>query len=332
MYLKEEIMNSKKAVRLLLFTVITLYTTNLLAEILPYDRVVLWGHKLYTHTHGYIHAALEKAFKHLGYHVLWLDNNDSIENIEFSNSLFITEGQVDHNMPLRHDCHYILHNCNLTRYKELYDAGRCLILQVYVHAILSHDVVRLDDYIYFEPSTKTLYMPWATDLLPHEIDEIKSTIKNVKKENTIYWVGSIWDGYYGNQHEINAFKVACSNAHIDFQHISHVNSQENIHIVQKSLIAPALQGKWQCDKGYIPCRIFKNISYGVFGITNSKTVYELFQGKIVYNPNCYQLLFDALEQVSSMDDERRFELMDFVKEKHTYLNRIEMLSFALNLI
>lgn len=295
-----------------------------------FNHVIIWGHKLHSHTHSYIHAAFYKAFKYLGYDVLWLDKNDNIANLDFSNSLFITEGQVDLNIPLRDNCFYVLHNCNLDKYKKLYNAGKCLILQVYTHDALSRHVKQLDEYVYFEPSTKTVYMPWATDLLPHEIDEMKKNVKNHKKENTIYWVGSIWNGYYGNESEINLFKIACCNANITFQHTGRIDPEENIRLVQKSLIAPAIQGKWQCDVGYIPCRIFKNISYGAFGITNSKTVYELFKGKIIYNPDCYQLLFDALERIPSLHEEHLFELMDFVKEKHTYLNRIEMLLTALN--
>ena len=33
-------------------------------------------------------------------------------------------------------------------------------------------------------------------------------------------------------------------------------------LIQESIIAPALQTDWQVEHEYIPCRIFKNISYG----------------------------------------------------------------------
>jgi hypothetical protein len=58
-------------------------------------KVVLWGHKLHTHTHSYIHFAFHKAFKHLGYDTYWFDNNDDVSGFDFFGSLFITEGQVD---------------------------------------------------------------------------------------------------------------------------------------------------------------------------------------------------------------------------------------------
>jgi len=94
-------------------------------------------------------------------------------------------------------------------------------------------------------------------------------------------------------------------------------------------LAPAIQGAWQCKVGYIPCRIFKNISYGAIGITNSKAVYDLFGGKIVYNEDTYQLCYDALDTIKNMDINELYELMDFVKEKHTYINRINYLLWFL---
>ena len=97
-------------------------------------------------------------------------------------------------------------------------------------------------------------------------------------------------------------------------------------------MAPALQGKWQCDVGYIPCRIFKNISYGQPGMTNSKTVYDLFKGKILYNSNPSKLFRDAQEYLKKMTLQDLYAQMDFVKERHTYLNRINHLLNFLHLI
>jgi hypothetical protein len=98
-------------------------------------QVVLWGHKLHSHTHSYIHNAFYIAFKHLGYKTLWLDNKDNYETkdfsqplflnenneintIDFTNTLFITEGQVDQNIPILSTAYYILHNCNMDKYSS----------------------------------------------------------------------------------------------------------------------------------------------------------------------------------------------------------------------
>ncbi len=76
-------------------------------DCIPVKQVVIWGHKLHSHTHSYVHEAFYKAFKHLGYTTHWLDNSDDISKIDFQHTLFITEHQVDARMPLRNDCFYV---------------------------------------------------------------------------------------------------------------------------------------------------------------------------------------------------------------------------------
>src|SRR5690349_5990415 len=84
-----------------------------------FDKVVIWGHKLHTHTHSYIHSGFYEGFKHLGYATYWFDDADDVSDFNFSNTLFLTEGQVDKKIPLRADCIYLLHNCTDPKYRIL---------------------------------------------------------------------------------------------------------------------------------------------------------------------------------------------------------------------
>jgi hypothetical protein len=303
----------------------------------PFNKVIIWGHKLHSHSHSYIHAGFFKAFKHLGYDTYWLDNNDDVTCMDFSNSLFITEEHVDHNIPLRVDCRYILHNCSMEKYIKLFEMGNCIIMQVYDNGVMQK-ADKLDDCIFWNQQEKVLYMPWATDLLPYEIDQVKQNIQNISKQSVAYYIGYVNDGAQGgNKNKIMPFSRACAENNIRFRYfegyLAHpVSMEESMQLIQTSIVAPAIQGQWQCDAGYIPCRIFKNISYGQLGITNSKTVYDLFKGKIVYNPDTYQLFYDAKKRMETLTREELFEVMDFVKEKHTYINRIEVLLECLNKI
>ena len=68
------------------------------------------------------------------------------------------------------------------------------------------------------------------------------------------------------------------------------------------------------------------------GITNSERVNELFENKLVYNPDTYQLFYDAKKRLQTMNFLELFELMDLVKAKHTYINRIYTLLDFLNLV
>jgi hypothetical protein len=291
---------------------------------LGFDKVIIWGHKLHSHTHSYIHAAFYKAFKHMGYDTYWLDNYE-MHTLETRNALFITEGQVDQHIPLDATSYYILHNCTSAKYAPLFQENRCIRLEVYTHDCLDRDVTKIAACIYADYGNKVIYMPWATDLLPHEINVIKSSLHTRQRSAVVNWVGTIWSGIHGNINEIKNFKRACSERQMPFQSLYHLSEEEAITAIQKSYIAPALQGPWQCEKGYIPCRIFKNISYGQLGVTNSETVYKLFNKKIVYNSDTYQLFLDAQKKLANLNPQDIYELMDFVRDHHTYINRINTL-------
>jgi hypothetical protein len=291
---------------------------------LGFDKVIIWGHKLHSHTHSYIHAAFYKTFKYMGYDTYWIDNYD-MHTLETRNALFITEGQVDQHIPLDATSYYILHNCTSPKYAPLFQENRCIILQVYTHDCLSRNVTKIEECIYADYGNKVIYMPWATDLLPEEIDAIKANMHTKRRDTVVNWVGTIGGGYFGNITQVNNFKRACSEKRIPFHQLTHLNDEETISAIQKSYIAPALQGAWQCEKGYIPCRIFKNISYGQLGVTNSETVYKLFNKKIVYNSDTYQLFLDAQKKLANLNPQEIYELMDFVRDNHTYINRIDTL-------
>jgi hypothetical protein len=290
-----------------------------------FSKVIIWGHPLHSHTHSYIHWGFFKAFKHLGYEVHWVSTMKELDDIDLHNALFITEGQVDDEMPKRFDCYYILHNWDPQKYQELFSNNRCILLQVYTHDCLQYPVEKIDDYIYCYEEQKIVFIPWATDLLPKEIDHAKNNIIVNKSSKIVNWIGTIGEGFFGNIYEIENFKKACFNNNIEFRHFANVTIEQNIGLIKSSYMAPALQGPFQCEKGYIPCRIFKNISYGQWGITNNKTVYDLFKGKIVYNADPYQLFYDAQKYINNAAINDLYELMDFVKNKHTYINRIEIL-------
>ncbi len=291
-------------------------------------QVVLWGHKLHSHTHSYIHWGFQRGYQALGYKTLWLDQRDSLANIDFTNSLFITEGQVDQGIPIRNDCYYVIHNCKPDKYRQLLANGHAIILQVYTHDCLKRNEPAFEFCFHYDLAQPIIYMPWATDLLPAEIDEIKAQIATKKQKNqTAVFIGTISYGQFGNQPQINDFTRACQERTISFTNggVNSRSMEDNISLVQNALLAPAIQGEWQCRQGYIPCRIFKNISYGAMGITNSETVYKLFHEKILYDPNTYQLGIKACNAIKDHSLEKQYELMDFVRDHHTYLDRIERL-------
>jgi hypothetical protein len=289
------------------------------------NQIVIWGHKLHSHTHSYIHNAFVIAFKHLGYKTLWLDNNDDISNIDFSNSFFITEGQVDKNIPILSNCYYLLHNCNKEKYLVLPEKNY-MILQVYTNDVINKHNAKIIDkstLTYFKDNV--LYMPWATDLLPEEINKTIEKVKNeeFKVENMISFVGMVTSPW-------SYVKKFCYDNNIRFEcyggFSKNLSVEDTIQLTQRSILAPAFQEEWQTENGYIPCRIFKNISYGKMGITNNLLVYELYNREILFDNNINSALKKGLEfenLPNNKKNETLIKLMELTRDKHTYLNRIE---------
>jgi len=283
-------------------------------------KIIIWGHKLHSHTHSYIHASFYKAFKHMGYETFWFDNKDDVSSFDFSNSLFITETQVDEKIPKRKDCLYVLHNCD----GSLYDGLNKIGLQTYTKNAKNK-------YIYFDGSTLT--MCWATDLLPHEINTDLQFNNNNSK--VITWVGTFGGGIYGNDTELNPFIEKAKHNGISFHHSDPWGNpksfEENVRLIRESYLAPAIVGKWQKENSYIPCRIFKNISYGKLGITNSKTVKDMFGDFVVYSSDTSELYDLAVNRDKSITHEEMKDAMEYVKNNHTYINRAKSILECFNL-
>ena len=69
-------------------------------------------------------------------------------------------------------------------------------------------------------------------------------------------------------------------------------------------------------------------------MTNSKTVYDLFNGKILYSSDSNQLIDMGLRfESNSMEykKEKIIPLMEFVRDHHTYLNRIQAIFHCFDL-
>ena len=281
-------------------------------------KVIIWGHPLHSHTHSYIHYAFHKAFSFLGYETIWTDD----PTIDFpAGSLVITEGQVDRQMPIIKGCRYLLHNCDIERYENVGIDFK--VLQVYSHDCLDRDVEKLAPFEYYQPAAKTLYQPWGTDLLPPEIDDMSLIDAKSMLDYTCNWVGSVMPGEHGNIDQVQGFAIAASENNVELRVHRNVDHSTGIKLVRSSYLAPAINGAWQVKNGYIPCRIFKNVSYGHLGMTNSLAVHDLFEGMTTYNSDCRQLFYDGVRDFAKKTVAERLAVQQFVRDNHTYVNRIQ---------
>lgn len=292
-------------------------------------RVVFWGYPLHTHTNSYVYAGFKKAFDHLGYETCWYFDHEDHTNESFDDCIFFAfSGQMD-NIPLNKSCKYILHNADP---RKFIDAGcQYLFVQTLHNEALNraYELSKINDYTFVDRSdgATTVFTPWATDLLPHEFDFDLPSIRT----HICTWVGTYgdFDGIYQNGQQLKPFFDKCDLHYLPVRIIdpwkSPVSFEDNYHLIRDSLLAPAIQGKWQVVNEYPPCRLFKNISYGNFGISNNKKCADMFGPDLVYHEDS-EILFEMSAEAVSRNDTRRIKsLMMDVRAKHTYLNRINTL-------
>ena len=286
------------------------------------QKFCVWGFKNPPYdTFRHIHEAFYRALKFLGKNVSWLDARDDISGIDFSNTFFITQNNAVMrevgSIPLREDCFYAVHN-NIQGGRERFER-----LDVLPYG------VRLAGIPEFDPNGLSVNIPWATDLLPHEIEANKPSTVFQSRSKVVNYVGSVWSV---NRKEIDAFANACFDNGINFSQVQGgVSIEDNVRLIRESYMAPAIVGSGH-PVGYLPCRIFKNISYGQFGVTNSSYVNDLFEGRLVYNSDTYGLFFDARERLAKTPLSELHSLMDYVAKNHTYLNRIDTLIHGARMI
>jgi hypothetical protein len=284
-----------------------------------FKRAVVWGCELHQHTNSYVYASFYKAFKSMGFEAYWLNERSDVSGMDFADTLFVTEGQHDGNIPIRDDCKYVLHNCNPDKYRPLAYENK-LMLQVYTDDVLQWETEKLDDGTFFSRSGRGLFQSWATDLLPDEIDLAWA---DLPRKREIHWVGTLCGGQFGNIDEVGRFRDTARAHGIQFHHHppGSTSFEDNKRLIQESYMAPAIHGTWQAQKGYIACRIFKNISYGHLGVTNCKAAYDLFHQKIVFCNDTDQLFYEAEKRLG--DKAGIVEMMKLVRDKHTYVNRVK---------
>ena len=321
------------------------------------QKVIIWGYPLHSHTHSYIHYGWHKAFKHLGYETYWFHDKDYPKDFDYTNCLFITEGYADDQIPLHESNVYCVH---IARYPLKYiGIGARLIdirynvLQIkdfnYIYSQSNKTLVSISDVTQYEPDSsdrdlhpkyqntlpliyEAVYMCWATDLLPHEIN-LEDRFKEPIQPPVLHYLGTVGGG---NQKEVQKLITGCERKGIKF--LSNdpwknpISFEDAKLLVQQSCIAPDVRGSGDPSKlnetgthhkqnGYIPCRLFKNISYGKLGASNCKRLYDLFGDHIIFCENEEQLVNLCLEKEKDKDYIEK--QMIWVRDNHTYVNRIQ---------
>ncbi len=239
-----------------------------------FNKVVIWGLKHKYHTHRYIHASFYRVLKKLGIPVVWTDNQESLiqkDDLVMSTKLtgrFVKDGL---NVPVKPDVYYCLMNLPEEKITHI-EPGRFVILKPYISDKEAGNQ-QWDKVVFFNPRFRILYQPWGTDLLPGEFKP-----PTFNRHRRVFWVGSVWNDEHnqGNLREIAELKEVLKNRGLAFYPVRFVPDGLHRFLIRRSRLAPAIGGGFQAAHNYLPCRMFKNISYGQLAFSNIKKFDDLF--------------------------------------------------------
>ena len=287
-------------------------------------KVVIWGYPPDTHTHSYIHLGFAKAFSYLDYDVVWCaDDSDYADEVK--DSIIITEKNCTKNLPIEKSSQYFIHN--LADDFEEHEGDNIHNLLVYHEGYnWGVDYQMIDDWSWYHKETKTCVIMWATDLLPDEIEGKEPVLYDADRTD-INYVGSLDTGYF---HKFSAISNSHGKRFIASGGYSpssrgFIDNEESIKLVKESYLNFDFRPECHLNNGYVPCRIFKNMSYGCWTGTNSEKILQFFEGRITACEDFSELYSKTEEDSRKATKDILEDNQDYIKKHHTYLNRVNSL-------
>lgn len=276
-----------------------------------FNKVVIWGFRNRWHTHRFIFQAYYENLKKCGIPVVWVEDEKKNQGvIEKDDLIFSASGMhgkmvpekkslADYNIPIRDDVYYCLH-AESDYFIEKINMSRAIQLKFYNND--AEKFKKLYETVHYDALTKTLYQPWGTNLLPSEFEK-----PVYSKSKFVFWIGSVWKGKQneGNITEIDKLMILLKEKGLWFQQIRFIPNSWNKFFIRHSRIAPAIGGAIQVETNYLPCRMYKNISYGQLGFSNIKKFNDVFKECAIYDENMSVMI----DRVLALPKEKYIELI-----------------------
>jgi hypothetical protein len=300
-----------------------------------YNRVVLWGLRTKWHTHRFIFQAYYENLKKVGIPVVWVDDKQSSQKVVQPGDIIFTASNMygkmvpkknsiaDYHVPVRNDVFYCLHAEN-DYFRDLLNKKQYIEIKYYSNEALAYE--KISEAVHYDAEKQVLYQAWGTNLLP---EEFRTPV--FSKTKFVFWVGSIWRGQKneGNITEIGKLANLLSKKKLFFIPTRFIPNVFNMFLIRISRLAPAIAGLTQVEKNYLPCRMFKNISYGQLGFSNIKKFDEIFLGCNVYDPDMER----QLDKVLSLSKEQYLDTIKRQQEickKFTIAHHLNNIFLKLN--
>jgi hypothetical protein len=286
--------------------------------------LVVWGLRGTRDTFRHIHRHFFQTAAALGIPAVWTKDRPSEADAVKPGMLVLAVGIASKHLPNVEGASYCLHNVDSALAEE-FDLHRSVTLQVYTDGAAAGADEKWGPATYFDKKTKILYQPWGTNL---RVDEFLPPV--VGKLPLSIWLGSVWDNEHrqGNRGEIAELKSALNDNNIRFLHFRSAPDPAHIAAIRASRLAPAIAGAWQAEQGYLPCRVFKNISYGQLGVTNVGKLNEILGDSAIQGESIAEMI-DTAVALSPREREELTRAQQEAIRNFTYVDSLNMIARAL---
>jgi hypothetical protein len=259
-----------------------------------------------------------------GYETYWVDDLKMLPELKFD--IILASNISLSNIPIIPTARYILHNIKID---DIQNKFQCSInhinLQVFTKDSKGEKIFGIEN-VLWDKSAKTLYQPWGTPLPSNQW----RGLNEFKIGDYEYWLGSIWQNELnqGNLDVMKKYKILLNRLGIKLIRkggsrilINGLSERKAGNYIRKSVFGATILGEWQIQNDYIPCRLFKNLTYGIPPLSNMNKP-NLLSEHNGFTKSVEDLLDFALSE-KKIDRKKRFELARSEISKYTYANSID---------
>ncbi|GHV54984.1 hypothetical protein FACS1894206_08880 [Deltaproteobacteria bacterium] len=300
----------------------TRYINTLKQTAKRFQKIVLWGFRSVFDTYRFIHLGFFNTLKECGIEVVWIDDIKENNRIISRDDIVFSADICSKNLIYRNDAYYVLHNVIFDDSgTNIPNIDRTLHLKIFTYGSISRGEYYKNKVTVFSAKDRTLYQPWGTDVPPYRFAK---PIFPGGGGRFLYWVGSVWDdkNHAGNIRIISQFKSELKQYGIEFIQMFPVSTRAAIMLIQKSRLTPAVAGEKQMEVGHLPCRWFKNISYGRLALSNVTNFETIFANCGIICEDFAMMLKKYFELPETIISEMIYEQQKITRE-HTYFSKLE---------
>ena len=274
------------------------------------ERVVIFGKELY-HEDGYVNFGFYNAFLEMGYETHWIccKNLSEMKDITNNTLFLINDTENCKVIPLNKSNYYVIIKGDGGHFRSI-DKNRVHIHEYTTDYNLSR-YTKIEDYIYEFRRKRILVMPYASLLTPNQI--IENLENFVDKEDRECKMVLTRDYDNNIQNDI----ITANSKKLIIKKL--ISLDDEVNLIRKVRLSCCFSSK----KNVIDPKVLTHISYGTMCITNSTITNNLLKDKLYYLEDQSTLDGICHEYFSSIKKEELFNLIEFIINNHTFINRIK---------